>query len=137
MDGRAGCSRTSSATGRSGEQRASVSSTPRHLDVNELMGYITKKGEPSQKTRLEEIRQLYMAGEPAPEELDDFSRVGMERVEEMLDLFVEPFFFGCEADDPMNAHAFNTRVNPLGAPSAGDIQLGFRTLGRARHQGGC
>ena len=30
-------------------------------------------------------------------------------------LFVEPFFFGCEADDPINAHAFNSKVNPLGA----------------------
>ena len=88
---------------------------PRHLDVDEVMGYIEEKGEPSQKARLEEIRGLYQAGEPAPEEIDDFSRVGMERVEEMLGLFVEPFFFGCEADDPMNAHAFNTRVNPLGA----------------------
>ena len=33
----------------------------------------------------------------------------------MLDLFVDRFFFGCEADDPMNAHAFNTKVNPMGA----------------------
>ena len=33
----------------------------------------------------------------------------------MLDLFVEPFYFGCEADDPMNAWAFNAKVNPLGA----------------------
>ena len=79
------------------------------------MGYISEKGEPSQRARLEEIRELYQAGEAAPEEIDDFSRVGMERVEEMLDLFVKPFFFGCEADDPMNAHAFNSKVNPLGA----------------------
>src|ERR1700680_3076468 len=25
------------------------------------------------------------------------------------------FYFGCEADDPMNAAAFNTQVNPFGA----------------------
>lgn len=88
---------------------------PRHLDVDEVMRYVVEKGEPSQRARAEEIRALYEAGEPAPEEIDDFSRVGMGRVEEMLELFVERFFFGCEADDPMNAHAFNTRVNPLGA----------------------
>ena len=33
----------------------------------------------------------------------------------MLDLFIEPYYFGCEADDPMNAWAFNTKVNPMGA----------------------
>ena len=25
------------------------------------------------------------------------------------------FYFGCEADDPLNAWAFNTKVNPYGA----------------------
>ena len=88
---------------------------PRHLDVEAMMGFIAEKGEPSQKARMEEIRKLYVAGEPAPDEIDDFSRVPMERPEEMLDLFVDRFFFGCEADDPMNAHAFNTKVNPMGA----------------------
>ena len=33
----------------------------------------------------------------------------------MRDLFVPNFYFGCEADDPMNASAFNTKVNPFGA----------------------
>jgi hypothetical protein len=28
---------------------------------------------------------------------------------------VTPFYFGCEADDPSNVWAFNTRANPLGA----------------------
>ena len=31
------------------------------------------------------------------------------------DLFVAPFWFGCEADDPMNPHAFNRAANPFGA----------------------
>ena len=28
---------------------------------------------------------------------------------------VPNFYFGCEADDPINAHAFDTKVNPFGA----------------------
>jgi hypothetical protein len=28
---------------------------------------------------------------------------------------VPNFFFGCEADDPMSAVAFNTKLNPFGA----------------------
>ena len=58
---------------------------------------------------------MYATPDPHPAELDDWSHVPMENVEEMLDLFVEPFYFGCEADDPMNAWAFNSKVNPLGA----------------------
>ena len=28
---------------------------------------------------------------------------------------VSGFYFGCEADDPLNATAFNTKMNPFGA----------------------
>ena len=88
---------------------------PKNLDVDALMSMVEESGEPAQKARLKEIRDFYLADEPAPEELDDWSHVPMERAEEMLDLFVKPFYFGCEADDPMNAHAFNSKVNPYGA----------------------
>jgi len=42
-------------------------------------------------------------------------RCGIERPEDIKDLFIPHFYFGCEADDPMNASAFNTKVNPFGA----------------------
>ena len=45
--------------------------------------------------------------------------------EDIRDLFTPNFFFGCEADDPMNAWAFNAKVNPfearLGAMVSSDI----------------
>ena len=50
-----------------------------------------------------------------PAMLDEFAACGIESAEDIRDLFVKPFFFGCEADDPMNATAFNTKVNPFGA----------------------
>lgn len=50
-----------------------------------------------------------------PEKLDDFAPCGIERAEDIRDLFVPNFYFGCEADDPLNAWAFNTTVNPYGA----------------------
>jgi len=50
-----------------------------------------------------------------PKSLDDFGAAGIDRVEDIRDRFVPNFFFGAEADDPTVAHAFNTRVNPLGA----------------------
>jgi predicted TIM-barrel fold metal-dependent hydrolase len=48
-------------------------------------------------------------------ELDDFAPCKIERREDWRDLFVTPFYFGCEADDPANGWAFARRANPLGA----------------------
>ncbi len=48
-------------------------------------------------------------------ELDDYCRCGIERPEDIRDLFVNNFYFGCEADDPLNAYAFNRKANPYGA----------------------
>jgi predicted TIM-barrel fold metal-dependent hydrolase len=47
--------------------------------------------------------------------LDEFAACGIERAEDITELFVDPFFFGCEADDPLTSMAFNTKVNPFGA----------------------
>jgi hypothetical protein len=35
--------------------------------------------------------------------------------EDICDPFVSRFYFGCDADDPMNAWATNTRINPFKA----------------------
>jgi predicted TIM-barrel fold metal-dependent hydrolase len=48
-------------------------------------------------------------------ELDDYSACRIGSVEEIRELFVPSFYFGCEADDPINAWAFDHRANPLGA----------------------
>ena len=47
--------------------------------------------------------------------LDDWARCNIERAEDIRDLFVPNFYFGCEADDPLNATAFNSKMNPFGA----------------------
>jgi predicted TIM-barrel fold metal-dependent hydrolase len=48
-------------------------------------------------------------------ELDEFRRCKIDKKEDIRDLFAEPFYFGCEADDAMNAVAFNTKINHYGA----------------------
>lgn len=50
-----------------------------------------------------------------PSVLDDWARCQIESIEDIKDLFVPSFFFGCEADDRMVAWAFNAKVNPMGA----------------------
>ena len=48
-------------------------------------------------------------------DLDDYSACGIRRPEDIRDLFVNNFYFGCEADDPTNAYAFNRKANPYRA----------------------
>jgi predicted TIM-barrel fold metal-dependent hydrolase len=48
-------------------------------------------------------------------DLDDFSACNIEHAEDIRELFTQNFYFGCEADDPINAWAFNSRTNPYGA----------------------
>src|SRR5262245_35047940 len=47
-------------------------------------------------------------------ELDDFAACKFTRKEDWIDLYAKPFYFGCEADDRMNATAFS-KGNPFGA----------------------
>jgi predicted TIM-barrel fold metal-dependent hydrolase len=49
------------------------------------------------------------------EMLDEFAPCGIKHKREIKDLFVPHFYFGCEADDPITAWAFDTRKNPYGA----------------------
>jgi predicted TIM-barrel fold metal-dependent hydrolase len=57
----------------------------------------------------------HQGGGPPDEELDEFAALGIEHAEEIPDLFVRNFFFGCEADDPMNGLAFLADRWPFGA----------------------
>jgi predicted TIM-barrel fold metal-dependent hydrolase len=47
--------------------------------------------------------------------IDDWARAGIESEQDIFDLFVPRFFFGCEADDRTIAHAFNGQCNHGGA----------------------
>jgi len=49
------------------------------------------------------------------EDLDDYFRCKIGKKEDIKDLFVPRFYFGCEADDPVNAWAFKRDANPMGA----------------------
>ena len=49
------------------------------------------------------------------EDLDDYFRCRIERKDDIRELFVPRFYFGCEADDPINAWAFSRHANPMGS----------------------
>jgi predicted TIM-barrel fold metal-dependent hydrolase len=51
----------------------------------------------------------------AEHDLDDFGESGIRGAADIVDIFTQQFSFGCEADDPMNALAFDRRLLPHGA----------------------
>ena len=91
---------------------------PRKLDRTKLAELFQRYGGEGAVEMLRQARELsdiatVMAEAPAA--LDDYQACGIERAEDIRALFVKNFYFGCEADDPLNAWAFNDRVNPFGA----------------------
>ena len=50
-----------------------------------------------------------------PDFIDDWTQVKIDKEEDIRDLFVNHFYFGCEADDALNYTAFNAKANQFGA----------------------
>jgi predicted TIM-barrel fold metal-dependent hydrolase len=88
---------------------------PANLDVDEVENLFGRYGPERYRANLPRVRQYFERPEHRPEDLDDFRQCGIESKEDFKRLFVDRFFFGCEADDPLNSLAFNSAVNPFGA----------------------
>lgn len=57
----------------------------------------------------------HTAHSPADDEIDEFAALGIDDAAEIPGLFVDNFYFGCEADDPMTGLAFLEDRWPFGA----------------------
>jgi predicted TIM-barrel fold metal-dependent hydrolase len=92
---------------------------PRNLDRAVLMELAEKHGGDAFVAALKERDGWPYPGDEkmtgGVANLDDYSACNITRKEDWRDLFVTPFYFGCEADDPSNLWAFNAKANPLGA----------------------
>jgi predicted TIM-barrel fold metal-dependent hydrolase len=53
-------------------------------------------------------------GLETPESANEFKELGITSKAELIQRFVQPFYFGCEADDSINAWAFQKKFSPLG-----------------------
>ena len=89
---------------------------PANLNHEMLLDLVQRYGSAGVVAKADQLRSAIGAGllTEGPDELDDFARCQIEQPQDIRDLFVPNFYFGCEADDPVNAWAFNTNVNPLG-----------------------
>jgi hypothetical protein len=94
---------------------------PRNLDRAQLLALAQTYGDPEMIAALE--RQQHRSSATSREatavggvaDLDDYAACNITQKKDLRDLFVDNFYFGCEADDPMNAWAFHRKGNPFGA----------------------
>lgn len=90
---------------------------PARLDRARLRAAMEQWGAPRVVERLDELdASLHLLSEPDedPARLDEFAASGVGSADELARLFAERFFFGCEADDPLSAVAYDRVRNPFG-----------------------
>ncbi|MEW6297753.1 MAG: amidohydrolase family protein [Thermodesulfobacteriota bacterium] len=98
--------------------RALENYNPANLDRELLFDLYRRYGGKIVQEHLDDLTNslgLLAGTREDPAALDDWAACRIERAEDIRDLFVPNFYFGCEADDPLNATAFNTTMNPFGA----------------------
>jgi predicted TIM-barrel fold metal-dependent hydrolase len=85
---------------------------PANLDLELLTDCFRRYGTESLTAHVDQLDSLHhLLGDV--EAVDDFARCDITRPADVRDLFVPNFYFGCEADDPVNAWAFRARANPF------------------------
>jgi predicted TIM-barrel fold metal-dependent hydrolase len=86
---------------------------PRRLDRKRLRALFEEHGSSAIRQRLADLDDcLHPLSDPDDPLLDDFGRSGIGGPDDVRRMFAAQLYFGCEADDPVNAWAFDTRVNP-------------------------
>ena len=90
---------------------------PATLDVDLLVGMFEKFG--NEYLTADRIRELpHHPGSSrlglTPEDVNDFAPAGIEKPEDIRDIFNNSFYFGSEADDRMTSVGFDTRLNHYG-----------------------
>jgi predicted TIM-barrel fold metal-dependent hydrolase len=91
---------------------------PDYLDRRRLLELFEQYGSDEYRARLGELDDglsFLSLPDEDPATLDEFAACGIERPEDIRDVFTRQFHFGCEADDPLTGLAFDTARNPLGA----------------------
>lgn len=95
---------------------------PQKYDFPKLAEYMKRYGGDAYLDRLEEFKETLLGGPAAsiqmiyrPDELDDFAAVKIGKKKDIHDLYVQKYYFGCEADDPTTNFAFASKVNPYNA----------------------
>jgi predicted TIM-barrel fold metal-dependent hydrolase len=99
--------------------KAMANYDPANLNEKQFVDLIRQYGGRIFEGRLDEVARsgasIGVSSREDPAMLDEFAPCGINDKREIKDLFVPHFYFGCEADDPITAWAFDTKKNPYGA----------------------
>ena len=87
---------------------------PANLDMQQAHALFEGYGDTATRDKLDQLEETLMVGPRtvAPELLNDFAAMEIESAQDLADLFIPHFYFGCEADDPLACIAFDRRLNP-------------------------
>ncbi len=88
---------------------------PDALDRDLVRRLFEQHGAPRFKKHLDELEAGLAVLSQSGDYADEFAASGVRSAEDVRTVFERNFRFGCEADDPMNAVAFDSRIQPLGA----------------------
>jgi predicted TIM-barrel fold metal-dependent hydrolase len=91
---------------------------PAGIDRALIADLFDRYGNESDKRHTDSLDQaLSFLSDPDedPESIDEFRHCKLGGPEDIRRVFTDQFYFGCEADDPMNAVGFDTTRLPLGA----------------------
>jgi predicted TIM-barrel fold metal-dependent hydrolase len=91
---------------------------PRELDLDQLRSLFDEYASDDMRVRVERFTyglNMLSELEDDPAVIDEFASSLVTGPDDVLDIFTRQYHFGCEADDPMNALAFNRDLNPHGA----------------------
>ena len=91
---------------------------PRALDRDQLETLLAEHGPKAITERLSRLDEAtFMLSDPdeSPDAIDEFASACVRSEDDIQSVFERRFYFGCEADDPMNAIAFDRKKMPRGA----------------------
>lgn len=84
---------------------------PARIDLDMMKQLISEYGGEKFTSLAASLEESFRKLEPEPPVLDEWEPCGISSKQDIYDRFIPSFYFGCEADDPMVAWAFNEKLN--------------------------
>ena len=112
-------------------------SIPAMLDVDALMGTLDGVRRAAGARSASTTSGPTFTRTPGrPAELDEFAAAGFTSVDEIIDVFSDRMYFGCEADDPLVGWATGTTIKHRTVSASADPRHRHLALGRSGHERG-